>query len=333
MAASNPLKKLPNQMPAKPKLPWALAVIMVALIGGSVFAAEFLMAPPASQYCAIGGALLGIFGTMFGNLGRTLAGGALGIALVWANHAFGSPVDPRLAVLALAAAAAIEDAKFGGRSFTIAIIGAAMLSRAAGMTPLEWQGIAVFSGAMLLCGSVITAMTLAGRAARPPAGWSLGLRQGLFLALGLSLAITVAEWIGTAQAFWVITMVVFRALGPADQPATGHITFAIGTIAGAAMADAAIFALGYVPEHLRQTVTTLLATAATLIGMRNLPAQNLYVPMGMSVGVILAVAPSFETAFLRGETALAAAIIAILLSGVLDLVFRLLEKTRKVTPV
>ncbi|MEM1361157.1 MAG: hypothetical protein AAGF94_05505 [Pseudomonadota bacterium] len=96
----------------------------------------------------MGGAFLGIFGTKFGSLARTLVGGALGLAVVWANHAVGTRVDPRRAVLALAAAAAIEDAKLGDRSFTVAIIGTALLSRAAGMNPLEWQDIEIIAAAI-----------------------------------------------------------------------------------------------------------------------------------------------------------------------------------------
>ncbi|MEM1361156.1 MAG: hypothetical protein AAGF94_05500 [Pseudomonadota bacterium] len=166
---------------------------------------------------------------------------------------------------------------------------------------------------MLICGPVITVLALAGRAARPPAGWSLEKRQDLFLAVGLSLAIRVAHWIGTAQAFWVITMVVFSTLGPADQPATAHITFIIGTVAGAAIADLAVIALATVPAALKPVVTISLATVATLVGMRNLPVCNLFVPMGISVGVVLSVSPTQVVAFLRGGSAFAAAAIAILL--------------------
>ncbi|MBE3639351.1 hypothetical protein [Mangrovicoccus algicola] len=298
-----------------PRLPWR---VVPGIAAGALLAclAAWAAAGPLAVPATAGGMVLGLGGTLLGSSGRAAAGGALVLALSLL-HLAAPGIDLHRLALALPAAAGWETAQRGGRAFTMALMSLGLLVAAqhAGAAP----GLALPSyGAGLLAGlGLARVLGLARMPARPPEGPAAGLRHTLFLGLGLALAVALAGHLQNAHSIWLVQFFVLRGLAPGHMARASALQFALGVLAGTAAALVIETAgLGLPPWGI------LLALAALVAGLRSLPAGPPLTPALMTVALLLLTAPTPDAALFRGEAAIMASGLAILLATVLDLLFR-----------
>ncbi|MCV6595758.1 MAG: hypothetical protein OIF40_01565 [Mangrovicoccus sp.] len=295
----------------------------LAAIAGCAFLTAILTPTEAALPASVGGSILGLFASTLASRQRAAWAGILVLCAVCANHLYDRFFDPRILALFFAMAAGIEAARFGGRAFTIAIFAAVLLGLSLQLDFAPLPIALAFFGS--LAGGIAMAayLGLNGQRAPGPGGLRLGLRHAAFLGAGLAIAITLARALSAPQSFWVIQMFVFRALAPPHTPSRAHLIFAAGAIGGAALAGILVFGAGYVDSN---ALTSALKYGVAMIcyafGLRALGQGNFVLPLLVSTGTVLMIAPTPAGALVRAETAALAAILALVLGWLCDRAFR-----------
>ncbi|WP_138470991.1 hypothetical protein [Poseidonocella sp. HB161398] len=302
--------------PPRPKLLGWPTVIGIAVTAVTACIAGYLAFGAIAVPALAGGVLLGMAGTMLGSSGRAAAGGILVLALMLLHLALPA-IDIRLVALALPAAAGWETARRGGRAFTLALMSMGLLvaTHRAGAAatlslPLYAAGLAYGLGCARL-------LKLQDWPAVPAEGLHGGLRHGLFLAIGLALAVSLAGHLRSAHSIWIVQFFVMRGLAPGHMALPSALKFAAGVLAGTAAAI-----LLEMAGLSRPPVSYAIALAALLAGLRSMPSGPPWTPAALTVGLLLMTAPTPGAAVFRGEAALMAAGLAIALATLLGRLIR-----------
>ncbi len=302
-------------------LPWALAAALaLALVGPGLATAVI---DPSLVAATLAGSLTGVFGAIFGArrqaIGAALA--ALICGLLFAAAQTG--LDARLPLLLLAGLASLET-RSGGRSMTIAIIGALTLGAALDAGAPPPTSILLFGAAAAL-GIVSTQLlSMAGRVILPAYSKRGALGFLLFMAVGLILSLILAEASETPQALWVVKMFAVRGLAGATLSHRQAGLYVLGICAGAAAAVAVELALPHPP-----LVRLGLASVALVAGLRWMPQGPPWSTALFTVALLLVLAPTPEAALFRVEAGFAVAILALVLA---EAIGWLLGRSRAVAP-
>lgn len=299
----------PAPLPVNP-LPWWKVAAIVAAIFLVSWAAD-LQFGRAATAGAIGGMMVGLMGTMFGDLGRAALAVLLALAgLVLAVHA---PFWVGIAVVipTMAALVAIDAARTGARGLVLALFGWIICLGPAG-TAEERGVLAAFllaaTAALALAWGLGIARHLPGR----PGGRRYGIALFVFLWAGLAGTVTLARHLGDPHSNWAALMFALRGLTPPRAHAIATLRFGIGTVVGAL--GAATIELLAIPDP----VLFALAPLILMGGVRYLGAPSALAPGLLTLGVLFAVAPTVHSAEFRTEAAVLVAILAEIFAWLVD---------------
>ena len=297
----------PARPSARQPLSWPVTLKLTAaavLPALAVYAvAGALMVPAVAA-----GTVLGLAGTMLGSSRRAAAGGLLVMALMALHQALPA-LDLRLLAVAPAIAAGWEAARTGGRALPLALMSMGLLVALdhAGAPPA--RTLPFYAGGLALALPAARALGFHARPKPAPEGLHAGIRQGLFLALGLALAVTIAGHLQSAHAIWVVQFFVLRALAPGHLALPSAAKFFAGVLVGTALAALLEQAGLSVPP-----LSFAIALAAAVIGLRLLPLGPPYTPAAFTVALLLLTAPTPDAALFRSEAALIASVLAVSLA-------------------
>lgn len=279
-------------------LPWSLAIRIAA--GLLVPALLALTLAPSTVLAAVGGSFLAIFGSYQGSTRRSLMGGAAVLLLFLLGQSAPETLDLRVVILCLALAAGIETVTQGGRSLTLSIFAAVMLIGATRRYGAPPELAALVFVASLATGTVLAdRLKLSGKAALPPNDIRSGVEHAAFLAIGLLLSLALVQRMEGTQALWIIQMFVLRAMAPPKLDPLRTAQFVAGAVIGAALA-AGIETLGL---ETHAVLRLCLAALCLVLGLRSLPVAQVFSAAALTLAVLLATAPTPESALFRAEAA------------------------------
>lgn len=295
----------PRPMPWKLSLLLAFGALVPVAIASQVVGESAI---PAT----LAGAVLGLCGPMIGSLWRTGLGIAVLLTMVAARLAY-PELDARLLIVPLALLAGWETSKTGGRTMPLTLMVSGLLWSAGqtGGSPLG-HTVEFSLGAAWGLGLAIW-LNLEKLPKLPPEGWRGGIRQALFLLVGLTLSITLVRNVENAHAIWVVQMFALRAFVPTHMAVPLALRYVSGVIVGAMLAYG--LKVGFDLTHAYAIGISLVSL---IIGLRILPFGPPWSSMAMTVAVLIPSASLQTDALHRGEAALVVTGLAIALSAVLD---------------
>lgn len=302
-------------LPVRKPMTWRMTLILTAAgfgPGALLYWIEGGLAVPP----LLAGITLGLAGTMIGSATRAALGGGLVLGLL-ALHTLWPGLDPRIAALGFVGLAGWETARTGGRAMPLALICGVLIWSAPHLGLSSGHIGGLFS--LGLIGGLALARYLAlGHVPKlPPEGDRAGWRQAIFLAIGLLLSITLVRTLPTAHGVWIVQMFIMRAMAPTHLTVHQALRYLLGVLAGVLLA-LGLELSGLLTPH----IAHLLSAATVVLGLRLLPLGPPWPVVPITLAVLLSLAPSPSEALFRSEAALIAASLAILLSVILDRLFR-----------
>ncbi len=287
-------------------LPWRFVAIVFAALALSAVGAAWLFGDPMVP-AALAGMIMGFFGTVIANRSRALLAGAVVLIATMTSIEVPAWVIPAGIAPLMCALSGWEVGKYGTRAFAVGLFAWIMLIGPAG----SGHHLEIFPTFIvpLVAGSLIAiGLGAESLASRPAAGARYGRAHALALSIGLAASIVLSWQFDHPGAHWIMTLFVVRAL---DDPGTHKVkAFRNGIAAILGAITAAL--LTFMP--LDMNFFAVLGVLSLLIGLRFLPLPDAKSSVFMSAGVVLATAPTLDSALYRGAAALVASSLAILLS-------------------
>jgi hypothetical protein len=309
-----------TQEPARRVLPWRLVMIPFVVMCAVALAAAYAFGPVYASGAGAGVAL-GFFGTLFSS-GRQSILCALAVVVATAASLW-CPEWVRFAIIipAMAAVAGRELAQDGTRTFIFAIISWILL-----LGPVLNGADAGILVLVFVLSAGVGAALAAGMGAQgkvPPTDVETGyaVAHATALAIGLALALLIAKLFDAPQTHWIAMLFAVRALDPPGQHLHRATRRGFATVIGAGAAGLLVLL------PLSPVAFKLIGAAFLLVGIRYLTSGAARSTAFMSAGVVLATAPTTETALFRIEAAVIAAALVVGLFLLVDFV-RSLFKTR-----
>jgi MFS family permease len=297
-------------------LPWKA----VAILFGTICAAALMsvLIDPATLPAGIGGALVGLFSTIFGNIHRAALAACLSMTVTiigffspdWVWIVFVIPI--------MAAFVGLEVTHRGSKSLVFAIMAWILMTVPAG-AGVGWPLIGVFMLAAIL-GTCIALFTgLEGRLDTGTPNRAYGISLFLGLCVGLWLAFVFASFYELSYSFWIAMLFTSRALDPPASHRRQALIAGYGTVFGAALAGISLML------PLPPGLFTGLGVLLLILGLRLIPLKSPLSPALISV--IFAAAPNHEIAVFRIEAAIIAATLAMVLSFTIEVLRRRIENS------
>ncbi|WP_162797874.1 FUSC family protein [Sulfitobacter sp. JL08] len=299
-------------------LPWRLVMIPLLVMCAVSMAAVYAFGPVYAAGAGAGVAL-GFFGTLFSTM-RKSALGVLAVVIATAPTIW-FPEWVRFAVVipVMAALAGRELAQDGTRTFVFAIISWILLLGPA-LNGAD-GGILVLVFVLSACVGAGLAAAMGAQGKVPPTDVESGyaVAHAIALAIGLALALWIAKLFDTPHTHWIAMLFAVRALDPPGQHLHRATRRGFATVVGAGAAGLLVIL------PLSAVVFKLVGAAFMLVGIRYLTSGAARSTALMSAGVVLATAPTAETALFRIEAAVIAAALVVglfLVTGYIRSLFR-----------
>ncbi|WP_193140557.1 MULTISPECIES: hypothetical protein [unclassified Meridianimarinicoccus] len=314
----------PSHPAAPPTLGWTLVLGIAAGMLVPILLTQALA--PEAVMAAVGGTILGTVGSLVGSSRRSLAGAMVLVALMALDLMAPGAWNLLPVVLVLALAAGVETATTGGRSLTMSLFGAVMLSGAIlrDGTPLGLAA-AVFLASLLFGALLAVALKLHGRAALPANDVRGGIAHAVFLCTGLLLTHALVGNMGATLAMWTLQMFVMRAMAPPEMSLRRSLQYVCGAAIGAALASAWQFLH---PMDAATLPRMLVAAACLMLGLRYTVSARVFSAAALTLAVLLASAASPGQALIRFEAAGLSALVALVLLLALQVLGSLLWPRR-----
>lgn len=282
-----------------------------------VLLVAFLLTP-AYIPVATAALFMGVAGSIMGSIPRA-ALAALLAPLPLLGSLLG--VDPRFVACCMALMAGYEATRYGGRSFSMALIAAVMLVRGQNLGATPDTAILTFAIGVFWGLGLVKWLRFESRATAPATSVRGGVGHAAFLILGLLVSLALVERSDEPFAYWIVMMFLFRAMAPADQLHIRTWKFAVGAIVGAGcvLLVEAFVTLGFWPR-------LLVAITAATLGLRNVTMASSLPAMLFTIGVLMIGAPTSEAASFRIEAVL---IVAVLVFGLSELLRFVLSRRQQ----
>lgn len=299
-------------------VPWRLVMVIFGTLC-AVAGAAHLAAGPAYVPGAVSGLILGVFGTFFGSRAKTIAALICVAAGAAVSHATPFWVSIFLLAPLCAGLVSLELSRFGTRVGVLAIMSWITLNGAVSVPTEQPYLLLVFAVAVVIGLILATALGLEGRVPHVVVEQRYAIGHGSALALGLVLAQVIATLFDNPQSHWIALLFTVRALDPPGSHVAQAVSRGVAMVAGAGVAGAAVL----IPAS--PVWFVVLGVIALLAGLRYLPSGRALASALMSAGIVLASAPTVETAMFRAEAAILASMLVLVVFYVVSTVLDALQ--------
>ncbi len=299
-------------------LPWRLVFVVFATFC-TVAGATFYAMGPLYVPSAISGLILGVFGVLFGD--RTKTAIAMMGVVVLAIISQATPFWVSVFVLAPLCAVLVgtELARFGTRVGVLGLMSWVTLNGPVSVATEPAHLLIAFAAAVTV--GLLLALTLGLEARVPPThvAQRYAVGHGCALAIGLVLAQLFATLFDNPHSHWIALLFTVRALDPPGSHVAQAASRGAAMVAGAGLAGVAVL----IPAS--PVWFAVLGVAFVLAGLRYLPSGRPLSSGLMSSGIVLASAPTVETALFRAEAAILASLLVLFVFYLVSTILRALQ--------
>lgn len=293
-----------SQPAASRLIPWRYALTATAGLVAAVLLGLFTVGE-AGALVGAAGYLIGAFSLM--SRGYWMAGIVGGVVALTgaASLGFHSIETTILGSLLLLGLASWESVHIGSRAFVIGLPAYLMFTVGIGSGG-DWSMLIPFTTGVFVGIGVIAVLGLARLIPAIPISPAAGAVLGLFLAIGLSVALVIIRQLDEPRSYLIALIFVGRALAPFEGFRTSTLRYGLGALAGAAIAFLILL------FDLPTVVNLALALSAAVVGIRMLLHRLPIAPGLFTVSALLAFESSQQEILFR---VMSVAIVVVLALG------------------